>query len=374
MLEEAHPSLEAYFDQLDREKEQEEPTVGIVSLANRNIDLIRERDDEYRDIEKHFVRRNYWLKVAQRIKSQKHSSLRYLTLPAYYRLDVSLFLQEDLIEVTERNEDGTPKEIYVAAFETEPTKYGRMAGQSPNYKMFGLGKIEDALTETGNKYYRHLLDLFPFDIINLDLTNSLTPDNEGPFSRTLQAIDNIFKRQAENPSVWALFLTFRNMPENWNERTLEILFNNLQENLKHGMVSKKFFDHYQVHDVRGLQEKNLRQCISQAVIKWLVDRSHHYGMKLESINCCKYTRYPGGRISRYDIYKHVLLFSKGSIHPTNIPTKSMPDQAWTITDLVNCIEQHKCEDIEDKLLEIQGKKSIFEMLASEIDALCGLIE
>jgi hypothetical protein len=204
---------------LDHEAEQENSafTRDGSMLIGVDPDVIRRREEEYRDPEKQWIRRRVWLELAKSILKTKRESnakapgIRYLTLPAYHRLDVSLMLEEELIEVT-RYRDGKPEEIDVAAFENEPTKFGLMKRQMPHFKFFGCANIEDVLTDSSNRYFKDLESLFPFDIVNLDLTTSLTPRHEGPYSKTMMAIEKILDLQCAATTDWALFLTFRNVP------------------------------------------------------------------------------------------------------------------------------------------------------------------
>ena len=371
-------SLKKFYQGLDQEEEQERELADKTSplLADIDTELLKGREREYRDVEKHWVRTNLWLKVAKQIARQKPDDhgIRYLTLPAYYRIGVSLFLQHGLLHVTQKNEDGSAKQVYVAAFESDDTKFARMTKQVPYYKLFGLGKIEDALTDPKNGYYQELLDLFPFDVINLDLTNTLAPQREGPYSKTMRAIEEVFQRQAPHGSKWALFLTFRNMPDQWSEHTRKQLFDNLQANLDdHALVRETFYKRYKEINVEGLSKTKTQLCLSQAVVKWLVDRAHHYSLKLESMSCGFYSRYPKG-VLPYQIYKHVLVFSRGKRDVAIIPTKGTPSQSWMLSDLADCVNKHQCADIEEKLAHIDEKFPLFQKLQEEIKTLCSLID
>lgn len=191
----------------------------------------------------------------------------------------------------------------------------------------------------------------------------------------LKTAPNIAKqRQAAHRSKWALFLTFRNMPEQWSDHTLQQLFDNLQKNLNdHALVRETFYKRYEQINVEGLRKKNAKLCISQAVVKWLVDRAHHYSLKLESLSCCFYSRYPKG-VSPYDIYKHVYVFSRGKRDSAIIPTKGTPSQSWMLSDLADCVHKHKCVDVEEKLAIIDDKFPIFQKLEQDIKSLCDLID
>jgi hypothetical protein len=369
-------ALQRVFDELSQEETQEEASQKLESslLSDSDPEILREREREYRDDEKHWVRRNPWLKVAKEIAleaSEKHGrGIRYLTLPGFYRLDVSLLLKEKLLEA-EFDADGAIRSAYVAAFEADPTKHGRMVGHLPEFRLFGLSNVEDALTVEGNPYYSQLLELFPFDIINLDLTTSLTPAHEGPYSKTMRAIEAVFSRQAEYASKWALFLTFRNVPTDWEAQTLEQLFDELQRNLdQYPKAHEVFRNLYSENTVSQLNMNAPERCISQAVAKWLVDRANSHNIRLNSMSCYSYKRYPLG-IPPYLISKHVFTFSRGQVLPGNIPTKGTPRQSWMEDNVVTCIERHRCVDVEEKLVQLSHSvPDIWERLRAEVSELC----
>lgn len=347
-------------------------------LIGKDADLLRKREEEYQDTEKQWIRREVWLKTAKSIlkKKQKKGStkgIRYLTLPAYHRLDVSLFLKEGLLEVTKSNK-GIPEEIYVAAFENDPTKFALMQKHMPSFRLFGCGSIEEVLTDKTNKYYDELRNLFPFDVINLDLTTSLTPKHEGPYSKTMEAIETIFDIQSGYGIEWALFLTFRNVPDDLEAGAREQLFKNLQNNIeRYPEVLEVFQIRYGKNSVQDLEKSEVKTCISQSIAKWLVDRAHQHKYKVGSIKPYFYPRINAG-IPPYDIYKHVLELTPAGINPAHIPTKGIPVQAWMTRDLKKCVEQHKCTDVEDiaiRLLENAPAK--IQELEDEVESLCKMI-
>lgn len=365
---------------LDNEVRQEELAFEESNsrLIGKDANLMKKREEEYRDIQKQWVRREVWLKTAKSIlgkKKKKGNSqgIRYLTLPAYHRLDVSLFLKEGLLEVTRGSQD-EPEEIYVAAFENDPGKFALMKGHMPSFKLFGCESIEKALTDPNNKYYHELRNLFPFDVINLDLTTSLTPEHEGPYSKTMDAVDTIFDIQSGQGIDWALFLTFRNVPEDLEEGARKQLFENLQDNIDNNPeILEAFQKRYQKNSVQGLEKSDVKKCISQSVVKWLVDRAHQHKFEVESIQIHHYQR-PDVGLPRYEIYKHVLELTPAGINPARIPTKDIPAQPWMIRDLKRCIEQHQCKDVEDTtirlLVNAPGKYSDLE---NEVAALCKMV-
>jgi hypothetical protein len=299
--------------------------------------------------------------------------LYFLTLPAYHRLDVSLFLKQGLLEITRRYK-GEPEEIYVAAFENDPSKFALMKEQSPSFMLFGCESIENVLTDVNNKYYHELRNLFPFDVINLDLTTSITPEHEGPYSKTMDAIDTIFDIQSGQGIEWVLFLTFRNVPEDLEDGARSQLFRNLQTNIDNNPeVLEVFQNRYQKNSVKDLEKSEVKRCISQSIVKWLVDRAHQHKFKVGTMQTYCYPRLNAG-LPPYDIYKHIFELTPAGINPANIPTKNIPVQAWMTRDLKKCVEQHKCTDVEDitiRLLENAPAK--YKALEDEVEMLCKMI-
>lgn len=373
----ASAPVDDVFSTLDYELVQETRTSeGEYTLLEVDAEAFREREREYKDVEKHWVRTQGWRTVARHIsqlkaKQGRDPGLRYLTLPAYYRLDVSVLLREDLIEITDRFPDGLVREVYVAAFETDPTKFGRMQGQSPRFVLLGRSSIESALTDPRNEYYHQLRDLFPFDVINLDLTSTLTPQHEGPYSRTMQAIEEVFSLQAGIPTPWALFITFRNMPSEWESEATKQLFSNLQRNIdEFPMVAEAFQNRYQLYNVEQLADSESRICISQSVSKWLTDRAHHYSFSIQQFKHYMYSRYNEG-LPTYDIYKHLFVLAPGVIHSGRIPTKGLPSQGWMIENLVSCVQRHHPKNVEEALLAIEDRgKPIIREIQNDIELLC----
>jgi hypothetical protein len=373
--------LEKLYSDLDKEQDQEN------SYPDADFDLnaidtavLREREREYIDVEKHWVRVNGWKQIAATILKQKQKlvpgtlGLRYFTLPAYYRLDVSLLHREALLEVTERDVHGEAAEIYVAGFEVEPTKFGRMQGQRPRLKLLARTTVENALVDSKDPYFRQVRNLFPFDMVNLDLTTSLTPRHEGPYSKTMQAIETVLSLQSGMATPWALFLTFRNLPSDWEENARLQLTSNLQDNLdSFPAVQEAFYDAYRCVRVSEYEEEKTEDCISQSVAKWITDRAHQQQFTLQTFRTYRYTRENPG-VEPYSIYKQTYIFGPGQIHPARIPTKGMPQQSWMTNDLVRCISDHKPRDVAGEIRALTSRgQTVVENLKGDIAELCALI-
>jgi hypothetical protein len=373
------PAQALDFDALNRQLSEVEQEASALDpqtslFVDADPELMRVREREYKDIEKQHVRIKMWLKVARDLAKKLGRPLRYLTLPSYYRLDVSLLLREKLIQETKQGPDGKSAEVYVAAFEVEPTKFGRMQSHQPAFKLFARTSIEEALVDGTCPYYNELTGLFPFDLINLDLTTSLTPKHEGPYSQTMEAIEAVMQRQAPLTTDWGFFLTFRNVPGDWEAGAMTQLMTNLQKNLvAYPKARDAFIKRYGCNDVEQLRSSHVKRCISQAVAKWIVDRAHYYGHQLYDINCAYYRRYPTG-LPPYFITKQTFCFKKGRITRAIIPTKEPVREGWMEEDIIECIEQHKCHDIEcDVHALLENRPGYNEYLEKDINDLCSMI-
>ncbi len=238
--------------------------------------------------------------------------------------------------------------------------------QSPRLQFLALCPIEEALTNAKNKYYSELRKLFPFDVVNLDLTTSLTPQHEGPYSTIMRAIEEVMLRQAPHEGTWALFLTFRNMAEEWEATALDAFLDNLQRNLdQYPEVRDLFATNYGCPTVKVLAERDVEMAITQSVIKWLVDRGHYYGQQLVRSRSYQYRRYDPAAI--YTITKLMLQFRRGAVVGHAIPTKDIPRQTWMNDDLLECIERNQRRDVEDILYNTPEAQLV--ALQTEIDEL-----
>jgi hypothetical protein len=365
-MEENKPDpVKKVIEELSHEAEQDKAAVGQAQsyLTTADPEQLEHREREYRDVEKHFVRNN-WLRYAQGVAGENKRKIKYLALPAYYRLDVSLFQKHNILDSTETADGKTI--LAVAAFETDPTKYARMMSQSPAMQLLALSSVEEALTDKKNKYYFELLKLFPFDVVNLDLTTSLTPQHEGPYSTVMRALEEIMVRQAAHAGEWALFLTFRNVSDEWEAAALETFLNNLQRNLdQHPEVRDSFVTAYNCTSVKKLSDQNMKNAITQSVIKWLVDRAHHYGIRLVASRSYYYQRYEAP--APYTITKLMLRLTRGEFADSVIPTKDVPRQTWMNQDLLRCIERNQRRDVEEILYS--GPREKLLRLESEIEEL-----
>lgn len=370
------------LDELLSGEQEQDRQAAAAPFVTENGALFAGREREYNDPEKHWVRERCWMIVAKDIASSilavEKRRLRYFTLPGYYRLDVSLLLREGLLEITDVDGDGKPSRVYVAAFETDPTKFARMRGHMPAFSLFGCCQVEDALVNPKNPYYTDLNQLFPFDVINLDLTTTLTPHREGPYTRTMQAIDGILARQKHHLTKWAMFLTFRNVPDEWDSEAFLQLLANFQQNLDvHPKVQEAFSKRYNEVRVEALRQSDPKVCLCQAVVKWIVDRAHTYHIQVKEQHCYQYDRY-SVNVPAYTITKLALVFVRAEVFAGKLPGFGTPPQPWREDDVASCIARHRSIDVEEVLVRSADKQlerpselreDVFAKLNSDVDAL-----
>ena len=322
---------------------------SYLSSANA-LNMVR-REKEYIDPEKQYVR-GRWVVFAEELRTKLLRPLTYLTLPAYYRFDVTMMLEKNLL--SSRRVEG--REIMkVAAFETDPGKFARMSGTSPAFGLLGNCALEEAITNPQNPYHADLSRMFPFDMINFDLTTSLTPKHEGPYSRVMQALEEVMRRQATRHEEWVLFLTFRNSEADWEQTALSTFITNLQENLdRWPAVRDAFVGKLGASNAKDLQGRDPETAIVQSVGKWLVDRAHVYGQSCEKSESYRYRRYAEG-VEPYVISKLLMRFKRGTSTRAVIPTKAIVQEAWMEADLIRCIDQNRHKDVESILLAYEPK-------------------
>jgi hypothetical protein len=164
------------------------------------------------------------------------------------------------------------------------------------------------------------------------------------------------------------------VPEDLEDGARSQLFRNLQTNIDNNPeVLEVFQNRYQKNSVKDLEKSDVKRCISQSIVKWLVDRAHQHKFKVGTMQTYCYPRLNAG-LPPYDIYKHIFELTPAGINPANIPTKNIPVQAWMTRDLKKCVEQHKCTDVEDitiRLLENAPAK--YKALEDEVEMLCKMI-
>jgi hypothetical protein len=173
---------------------------------------------EKRDSRKQFVRRFGWLEVITAyVQGLRDAGVnrpwKYLTLPGRNSIDIGLLWKSEVIDKTSdgRLSVAICDKKYAELVISDLAKFGGLLAYSNK-------PLDEELDEASSA----LKEQFPFDVINLDLTNPLIPAKH---STNLKIIEWIFKLQ--KGQGFLLLLTTR--PDNGaRNRLLTILRQNLQ--------------------------------------------------------------------------------------------------------------------------------------------------
>lgn len=361
--------VDQFVAELDKEADQEAAATaqdGSYFGDAPGDEVMVRRAREYDDLPKHVVRRKHWLTVATALHQAKGKGLRLLTLPGRHALEVALYEKNGLLERTEGGDDTEP-EIYVVGFETSPEVFGLLQAGRFRFKRLFDGDLVQALADGNSKHRRELAALFPFDVVNLDLTVNLVAPSEGPNGPVLIAIRECFKLQGAQQHDWALMLTFRAGLAETDQNALDTWRTEFQRNLdEHPAVKEACHAAHGSVSATDLFARNEEEALSQFAAKWIVDQAHAHDWKVVSSKHLRYHRdHPGGR---YSIRKIVFRFSTGTVPRHTIPTRRAAPLAWHIDDLVTVVRA-KSIDIEEAVNRLRTHETYWKELETEIEEL-----
>jgi hypothetical protein len=256
-----------------RKREARAEAIRLRSAAEE--DAIYERPDP----PKQYVRRFGWLRIIEdyvrRLRDAELERLwKYLTLPGKYSIDIGLLWQAGIIDVME---DG---KLCVAVCDQ---KYAEKVAAELQPKGGILAYSNRPLDKELADERSQLRDQFPFDVVNLDLCNSLI---QAENVRNLETIEWIFKLQ--RGQSFLLLLTARPDQQD-RERLLEILNQNLANEDEFGDA---YADQYAGRDA-GLCLNNYTRfaqiVFPKAIARWA--RFRGYGTREHFV--AKYRRQGG---------------------------------------------------------------------------------
>ena len=261
---------------------------------------------------KHYVRRHGWLTTAreqkQAIKNRsKRIPLRYFTFCAANAIDIFMLEREGILK---GSEDIAPMEgVYFCEknfedFETIAKLIGSaqrgFQGSFEDIVLFKddektMGKkLEDELESDG--YYapeirerlrykeRHhrLQEAFPFDIINLDVSDVMFPTGKEMIGPLLESIIKILEWQTRSKfpingcecKQFTLFLTSEIRRDRTNETAIQQLENRVNENLCISERFKSAFTKQYGHDqVNQLITENFPEFFRVALFKFIIHKA-----------------------------------------------------------------------------------------------------
>jgi len=267
----------------------------------------REHQEHGKSIMKHYVRVKGWVACARkrlrsiRNKEKKGRHIRYFTLCGRNAMDVLLLEKHDLLFFDGR---GFPDVVFCEQdsdiFENIRRVLKRVRG---DFK----GSFESIVSQS------KFIELFPFDIFNLDFTRNCFPNWEQPFSSTLNSIVKIIEEQGNNGSGFDLFVTFRAERSKENEDAVAELKKNMEKNLSEVATFKKEF-------VKKYGDKGLDSLLKEDYSRFLLITFPKLVVRFGNennfaVNCSheyqysrKYTCWTTGRRLHYTIIKFIFSF------------------------------------------------------------------
>lgn len=367
MTDKKEDPISEIIEHLNLEQDQEaQVTKGATSFFSSAPpdEVLIARAREYDDLAKHLVRRNFWLRTAKELKERKGRPLRLLTLPGRHRLEIELYRSHGIFGPTSLDED-----LPVVGFETSPDVFGLLKLASPPFSRLFHADLIETISTSSAQHHGDLLELFPFDIINLDLTVNLVAPKEGPYGPVLQSIRECFKLQGSHAYDWALMLTFRAMLEDTSPDTIDELKQLYQNNLNdHVPIRQAFYERYHLLRAEQILHQDPEDALGQFTAKWIIDQAHTFDFRLVESRHLFYRRLLGTR--NYSIRKLIFRFRKERIPPFIMPRRDSQALPWQIDDLVTIVGKTRSVDVDSRLEGLRTSSPEFvEKLAHEIETL-----
>jgi hypothetical protein len=357
--------LSDYAQEAEQEQDVREGKGSIFDEAPP-ADIIRLRAFEFDDNLKHFVRKTVWLKVARHLFEKKGSGLRLLTLPGPFALEVKLYNKEQLLAASSL-EEGAP--LDVVAFEREPTAAGQLKLGVPRLKRVFTGCLLDALVNPRSPNHDGLVECFPFDVVNLDLTSNIVAAHDAPYGKALRAITECMRRQGRQ-DVWALMVTFKASVPDTNPDTINELRECYRLNIEtYSRVRAACEERYKTADAGAVFEADPEHALSEFLAKWIVEQAHVIGgWRSARFEHVYYRRTPGENIV-YQIRKLIFRLERVANNRRALPTRGGMADSWEIDDIVSIVRSGNGLDAEASMREEFGKKPAFESaIRAEIEA------
>lgn len=356
-------NVESIIKSLDREGYQDDRInkhQGSFFDRAPSGEILIARAREYDDIEKHIVRKEYWLKVARDLRDKKGDAIKLLTLPGRYRFEIELYREHGLF-----GETALDAELPVVGFETSPEVFGLLQTAQPRLRRLFHDDLIPTLIDSKSKHYAELVKLFPFDIINLDLTNNLVAPSDGPYGPILEAIRACFKLQGAQTHDWVLMLTFRAVVEDTNQQAIDRLTIQYQANIdKYPQVKDACYNKYNSISAVQIMANSPEMALGQFASKWIVDQAHSFDFKLVDTAHLCYSRSRGD--SSYSVRKLLFRFRRERVPKYAWPGKD--DLAWHIDDIVTVVSGRKQEDISAKIKAlVASKPDYIRSLQAEVE-------
>jgi len=195
---------------------------------------------------------------------------------------------------------------------------------------FWSGTFQDFIKEISNNRWRReklkKLNLFPFDIYNLDFTSSCIPSTEAPFSRIFEALTKLIELNQREKQDFDLFLTFRAKRSEDNETAVKQLKRLLDKNCKDHPNAKKILEAIYLNTTKLLF--NYENFIMITIPKYLLKKAEDFNYVMDIHPSFKYKRKHGG----YYMTNMILSFN---YYRRRREDRSTPLDEATLSDVIH---------------------------------------
>lgn len=265
----------------------------------------RRAKSSYKDVTKHYVRREAWLPVFQGYSHARKGAVRYLTLCAKGAIDVRYFRQKGVLQ-----HDPDLKAYPTLTFvESDAQDYAVIAETLGKVRLALRGALEEIVLEPTRfpRDHEALRRACPYDIINLDFTGDVVPAKDAPHSATIRTIEKLveFQRDA-GATEWHLFLTFNARKAGANQEAAEDLCGILDGNLGTESLREAYGARLAS---RILMEREWSEFVRLGVAKFLVFVASGLGYAASLDGSYRYRRREGTAVE-YEIVKLIVAFRR----------------------------------------------------------------
>jgi hypothetical protein len=236
---------------------------------------------------KHFVRLYQWCyetrQLLKRLKPGDDGELRYLGLPGEDLLDIRVLqgvCQKFKVKLRYIGFDSslTSAQLNLSRHEVNSGNFIHPSSVVTSDRLEELGSLDSMA-------YQNIDRHSPFDVINLDLCDSVTASAQDGIIPNLEAIRTLCDVQIKRRGQpWLLFLTTRAIRENLDQKTTQLLFDRLLKNISENsgfsatLNSKLKLNEAQIKSemeaTASLNKQGWLSAYVLAVSKWLL----HYMM------------------------------------------------------------------------------------------------
>jgi hypothetical protein len=270
-------------------------------IVNRAYEVRR----SYEDPKKHFVRVNGWIPAARaRLRKNKRHTLRYFTLCGEKAIDVLHLKREKLVLHDGR---GYPELVFCEQDKSIYTSIDRLLRY---YKRGFNCALEDIASQPQYD------EVFPFDVINLDLTRSCFPKREPPTSSTMKTISRMI--QLQKGTDFDFFVTFRAERSAESTDAIDILLRNMERNLQSNPDLRKEFLSAAGVEPSALLRQDYIKFILKTFPKLIIRYGHDNNYLVRCEGIYKYQRMPLWK-KRYSILKFVFSFDAEPLRNAHQP-------------------------------------------------------